>query len=77
MKGHEGVVRGLAVLPGSKQVVTAGNDKTIRIWDLAAGKETANMTAPDPLHAIALSPNDGTRLLSGDMAGNVRTLEPQ
>jgi serine/threonine protein kinase len=71
MPGHTGVARGLVVLPGGKQAVTAGIDRAIRVWDLGSGKSTTSWTAPEPVHALALSP-DGKRLLSGEANGTVR-----
>lgn len=35
--GHNDVVRKLLVLPGGRQFVSASNDGTLKIWDLASG----------------------------------------
>jgi WD40 repeat protein len=70
LAGHAGPVRAVAVLPGGEQAVSAGQDATIRAWNLAGG--TARIwSAPAPVEALAVSP-DGTRLLTGDAVGAVR-----
>lgn len=33
-KGHKGLIRDLDLSPDGKQIVTAGQDKTIRVWDV-------------------------------------------
>lgn len=35
MIGHDNWVRGLVFHPGGKYVISASDDKTLRIWDLA------------------------------------------
>lgn len=37
-RGHNDVVRKLLVLPGALQFVSASNDGTLKVWDLASGK---------------------------------------
>jgi PDZ domain/WD domain, G-beta repeat len=36
--GHMAVIKGLAFAPDGKQLVSAGDDKVIRVWDWQAGK---------------------------------------
>ncbi len=68
--GHSTIVRGLAVTPDGKQVVSASQDKTIRVWDIETGKTVRMIrgeTAPGDwgmIYAMALSP-DGRRLAVG------------
>jgi len=40
-------VQGLAVVPGSLLAATAGNDGTVRLWDLAGGAQAASLVVSD------------------------------
>jgi WD40 repeat protein len=41
LDGHEGGVTALAFAPGAARLVSAGADRTVRVWDLAARQEPA------------------------------------
>jgi WD40 repeat protein len=68
--GHSTIVRGLAVTPDGKQIVSASQDKTIRVWDIETGKTVRVIRgeiAPGDwgtIYALALSP-DGRQLAIG------------
>jgi hypothetical protein len=56
--GHEGLVRCVAFTPDGSKVVSGGQDKTIRIWDVKTGKELVIIKAHDEyVSSIAISPN--------------------
>ncbi|HLN33227.1 MAG TPA: sigma-70 family RNA polymerase sigma factor [Gemmataceae bacterium] len=60
--GHEGQVLCAAFTPDSKTLVSGGADRSIRLWDVATGKETRCMNGcPVAIGQIAVSPN-ATRL---------------
>ena len=40
--GHMALIRGLAFTPDGKFIVSAGDDKVIRVWDLARGQDGAH-----------------------------------
>jgi WD40 repeat protein len=42
LDGHEGGVTALAFAPGGARLVSAGADRTVRVWDLAARQEPAH-----------------------------------
>jgi len=44
LEGHSRGVLAVVFLPGDKQVVTAGPDETLRIWDLSTGKLERNLS---------------------------------
>jgi len=68
--GHMAVVTGVAFTPDGKQVVSASNDKTVRVWDVETGKTVRIIrgeAAPGnwgAIYAMALSP-DGRWLAVG------------
>src|SRR5437870_3548343 len=68
--GHMAVVRGLLFSPDGKQLVSAGDDKVIRVWDWQAGKTVRTIRGETgsanegKIFATALSP-DGRWLAAG------------
>lgn len=58
LKGHNGSVSRIAYLPGGKLLVSVGRDRTVRIWDLAAKKES-QIVKDLPQDAKALAVGDG------------------
>ena len=68
--GHMALIRGIAFTPDGRQLVSASDDKTIRVWDLASGKTVRTIrgeSAPGhagKIFAMALSP-DGKWLAAG------------
>ena len=68
--GHMGQINRIAFTPDGRQLVSASEDKTIRVWDLASGKTVRTIrgeSAPGPVgkvYAMALSP-DGKWLAVG------------
>lgn len=72
MPRHDGPVRALAVTPDGTRLVSGGDDRTVRIWDLASGRLERTLEGhTDPVRAVAVSP-DGRRVLSGGAYDEVR-----
>jgi WD40 repeat protein len=68
--GHMALIKGLAFTPDGRQLVSASDDKTIRVWDIATGKTLRTIRGeaapgdPGKIYAMALSP-DGKWLAAG------------
>lgn len=69
-QSHTGITLRLAVTPDERRLVTAGFDKTVRVWDVATGEQLRRFFLPvrdgldGAIEAMALSP-DGERLALG------------
>jgi DNA-binding beta-propeller fold protein YncE len=48
---------GVALVPRVAQAVTAGLDKTVKLWDLRTGKELGKWTLEEPPVGLAISPD--------------------
>lgn len=65
LSGHTDLVRGLAYAPDGATLASAGRDRSVRLWDLAAGAERARLLGhTNGVHAVAFHP-DGATLSSG------------
>lgn len=72
--GHVGPVRALAFTPDSRLLLSGGGqgDQSIRVWDVATGKELRQFQGrTDSVNSVAVSP-DGKRALSGSADGTLR-----
>jgi WD40 repeat protein len=70
--GHEGQVTALASNPDGQLLVSGGDDQTLRIWEVASGRELAYWNAHDAkVTALAFHPN-GKTFCSGDADGVVK-----
>lgn len=80
---HEGPINAVAVLPGGSAAtlaVTAGKDRSLRLWQFSADKHAAERRAElvatfsghsDCVEAVAVSP-DGARMASAGWDGSLR-----
>ena len=67
---HRAKIAALAVAPDGKSLASAGWDRRVLLWDLAAGKAHLLGDDEDAVNALAFSP-DGRLLASGDYAGRI------
>jgi WD40 repeat protein len=62
---HDGTVYAVTFSPDGKLLISGSNDKTIRVWDLASGKELRRLVGHgQPVWSVAVSP-DGKLVASG------------
>lgn len=65
LKNHQGLVTAVSFLPGGKTLVTAGWDRTIKLWDVKSGRVIHTLgTHVLTINDIAVS-SDGAILVSG------------
>ncbi|KAG2367096.1 hypothetical protein BDR07DRAFT_1394292 [Suillus spraguei] len=70
-QGHEGWVRAVAVFPDQRRMVTASNDKTLRLWDLKRGVVLKKMEGHRSSVSSLAVLRDGQLIASGDYNGEV------
>ncbi len=63
--GHQGGVTGLAITRDKLTLVSSGEDKAVRFWNLSARREVLRMDSIQPVYWIALS-QTATEILFGD-----------
>jgi hypothetical protein len=69
--GHAKKIRAVAITSDSRYGVTASEDNTLILWDLATGQATRTFRGEDrALLAVAVTP-DGQRILSGSEGGTL------
>jgi WD40 repeat protein len=64
LKGHSSV-SALAISSDGKTLISGGNDKALKVWDLSTGKLKQTLQSPSgKISAVAISP-DGKTVVSG------------
>jgi WD40 repeat protein len=68
LEGHQGLILGLAVSPDGKTALASSYDNTVRVWDLAGGRELHSISPGQRVSAAAFSA-DGRRALTVSLEG--------
>ncbi|MCB0062257.1 MAG: WD40 repeat domain-containing protein, partial [Caldilineaceae bacterium] len=72
LKGHEGWMRSAFFSPNSKMIVTASEDRTVRLWDAATGDELYQFVGHQDIAVFATFSPDGQQIASAGFDGTVR-----
>ena len=67
LKGHTNIVSSVAVTPDNQRIISASDDGTVRLWDVATGQEMLVLKLKGSYTRVAVS-GDGRRIVanSGD-----------
>src|SRR6266852_1347289 len=75
LKGHTEIVYGIAFSPDGRHVLTGSFDKTLKLWEMATGKEVRTLGGQaghqQNILSVAFSP-DGQYLASGSQDNTVK-----
>jgi WD40 repeat protein len=72
--GHVDTFRCVALSADGSRAAAGSEDRIVRLWDTADGREIAAFTAESAITACSLSP-DGARLVATEASGRVHTLD--
>jgi WD40 repeat protein len=71
LKGHTGPISTVAFSPDGQRLATAGNERMVRMWDPATGRELWNVRHAQRVNNVSFS-RSGQRLAGGSADGSVK-----
>jgi WD40 repeat protein len=72
LKGHTGDITAVAVTPDGRHAVSASRDRTLKVWDLEAGRNQRTLVGHiSAVLAVAVT-GDGKHIISGSAEGAVK-----
>jgi WD40 repeat protein/tRNA A-37 threonylcarbamoyl transferase component Bud32 len=74
-EGHKRVITQLAFRPDGKQLASSSADRTLEVWDVAAGKQAFTFHEEAAVLSVAFSP-DGLRMATGSEDRTVKLWSP-
>src|SRR6516225_6734368 len=72
LQGHTDRVLSVAFSADGQKAVSCGQDKTIRLWSVASGKELCRLEGHTALVRSVVMSADGSRVLSGSYDGTLK-----
>ncbi len=73
MEGHSARINAVEVTPDGRRLISASEDRTLRVWDLESGSLVASFTDEGGLRSACASP-DGQTIIAGGATGQVHFL---
>ncbi|MHC5613140.1 MAG: protein kinase domain-containing protein [Nostoc sp.] len=72
LEGHENSVLSVAISPDGKTIASSGDERTIKLWNLATGKQISSLNGySQQVNVVVISP-DGKTLVSGSNDNTIK-----